>query len=118
MDDLYFAWGYVNAQDRLFQMEFTKRVGQWGRISEFAGEEALSKDYFLRAVGFYERAKRHIPKLSPYYKRLCQRYADGVNYYIETKGRNAYMLLLGMKGKVGNSRLSAGWHDAQLESGI
>ena len=96
MDDLYFAWGYVNAQDRLFQMEFTKRVGQ-GRISEFAGEEALSKDYFLRAVGFYERAKAYTKKLSPYYKRLCQRYADGVNYYIETKGRNAYMLLLGMK---------------------
>jgi penicillin amidase len=68
MDDLYFAWGYVNAQDRLFQMEFTKRVGQ-GRISEFAGEEALSKDYFLRAVGFYERAKEYTKKLSPYYKQ-------------------------------------------------
>ncbi len=25
-DDLYFAWGYVNAQDRLFQMEITRRI--------------------------------------------------------------------------------------------
>lgn len=38
MEDLFFAWGYVNAQDRLFQMEFTRRVGQ-GRISEFAGAD-------------------------------------------------------------------------------
>ncbi len=96
MEDLFFAWGFVNAQDRLFQMEFTRRIAQ-GRISEFAGADALSKDYFLRGVGFYERAKAYAQKLSPYYKKLYQRYVDGVNHYLDTHGTNVYMKLLGMK---------------------
>ncbi len=96
MEDLFFAWGFVNAQDRLFQMEFTRRIAQ-GRISEFAGADTLSKDYFLRAVGFYERAKVYTQKLSPYYKKLYQRYVDGVNYYLDTHGPNVYMKLLGMQ---------------------
>ncbi len=96
MADLYFAWGYVNAQDRVFQMEFTRRVGQ-GRIAEFAGEDALSKDIFLRAVRFYDRAKDYAKALDPRYRVLYQRYVDGVNHYLDTKGPNLYMKLLGMK---------------------
>ena len=56
-DDLYFAWGYVNAQDRMFQMEFTRRIAQ-ARISEVAGESTVNTDLFLKAVGFYDIAKR------------------------------------------------------------
>ncbi len=77
-------------------MEFTRRIAQ-GRISEFAGADALSKDYFLRAVGFYDRAKVYAKMLSPQYKKLCQRYVDGVNHYLDTHGPNVYMKLLGMK---------------------
>jgi len=96
MEDLFFAWGYVNAQDRLFQMEFTRRVAQ-GRISEFAGESALSKDIFLRAVGFYSRALDYAARMEPEFRMLYQRYAEGVNHYLDTKGPNLYMKLLGMK---------------------
>ncbi|HSV98320.1 MAG TPA: penicillin acylase family protein [Spirochaetota bacterium] len=96
MEDLFFAWGFVNAQDRMFQMEFTRRVGQ-GRISEFAGEKELSKDIFLRGVGFNERAKDYAKKLDPRFRALNQRYVDGVNYYLDKNGPNAYMKLLGMK---------------------
>jgi len=96
MDDLYFAWGYVNAQDRMFQMEFTRRVGQ-GRIAEFAGEDALPKDMFLRAVGFYDRSKDYAKALDPRFRFLYQRYVDGVNYYLDTNGPNTYMKLMGMK---------------------
>lgn len=95
-EDLYFAWGYVNAQDRMFQMEFTRRVAQ-GRISEFAGESALSKDIFLRAVGFYDIGVQSIEKLDPVLKRYLQRYVDGINYYLDTQGTNLYMKLLGFK---------------------
>ena len=94
--DLFFAWGYVNAQDRLFQMEFTRRVGQ-GRISEFSGEDGLSKDLFLQAVGFSDHANKSADKLDPQIKALYQRYIDGVNYYLDTEGPNLYMRLLGMK---------------------
>jgi penicillin amidase len=96
LQDLYFAWGYVNAQDRLFQMEVTKRIGQ-GRISEFAGESMLSKDLFLRAVGFYDIAKKEVKNLSPQYRALLQRYVDGVNYYIENEKKPLYMSLLGLE---------------------
>ncbi|HNU90350.1 MAG TPA: penicillin acylase family protein [Spirochaetota bacterium] len=96
MEDLFFAWGYVNAQDRMFQMEFTRRVAQ-GRIAEFAGEKELSKDIFLRGVGFADRAKKYAEKLDPRFRSLSQRYVDGINYYLDTKGPNSYMKLLGMK---------------------
>jgi penicillin amidase len=96
LEDLYFAWGYVNAQDRMFQMEITKRIGQ-GRISEFAGESTVSKDLFLRAVGFYDIAKKEVQNLSPRYKKIFQRYVDGVNYYLETEKKPLYMSLLGLE---------------------
>ena len=63
-DDLYFAWGYANAQDRIFQMEITRRISQ-GRISEFAGESELKKDLFLRSMRFYEIAKTQTKDMDP-----------------------------------------------------
>ena len=96
LEDLFFAWGYVNAQDRIFQMEFIRRVGQ-GRISEFAGEEALSKDIFLRGVGFHDRAKEYVKTFDSKFKALYQRYVDGINHYLDSNGPHLYMKLLGMK---------------------
>jgi len=97
-EDLYFAWGYVNAQDRLFQMEITRRIAQ-GRISEFAGESTLPKDIFLRAVGFYDIARRHQEQLSPIIRIYFQRYVDGINYFIEKKKTPLYPKLLGLKSE-------------------
>ena len=96
LDDLYFAWGYVNAQDRMFQMETTRRIGQ-GRICEFAGESALDKDIFIRALGFYELAKAESQHLPPEIKRLLQRYVDGVNHFLETGKTPLYFTLLGLE---------------------
>ena len=94
-DDLYFAWGYVNAQDRIFQMEIIRRIGQ-GRISEFAGEEALPKDIFLRAVGFAEIARDEAEALPPQDRRILQRFVDGINYYLDTHRTPLYFTLLGL----------------------
>jgi penicillin amidase len=96
LDDLYFAWGYVNAQDRMFQMETTRRIGQ-GRISEFAGESALEKDIFLRALGFHELARKEAENLPPEVKRLFQRYVDGVNHFLDTEKTPLYFRLLGLE---------------------
>ncbi|NNL75665.1 MAG: penicillin acylase family protein [Desulfobacterales bacterium] len=94
--DLYFAWGYVNAQDRLFQMEITRRIAQ-GRISEFAGASTLKKDIFLRAVGFYEIARQNQKTFSPTVRRFFQRYVDGINYFVNNEKAPLYMKLLGLK---------------------
>ncbi len=97
-EDLYFVWGYVNAQDRMFQMEVTRRAGQ-GRISEFAGEGALKKDLFLRSMRFPELAQEGAKRLSPWIQRLLQRYSDGVNLYLENEGMPLYGKLLGLKSE-------------------
>ncbi len=97
-EDLYFAWGFVNAQDRLFQMEITRRIAQ-GRLSEFAGPSTLKKDFFLRAVGFYEIAKHHQQNLPPRIRRALESYVEGVNYFLEKEKLPLYMKLLGLEAE-------------------
>src|SRR6195952_2758807 len=48
--DLYFAQGFVHAQDRLWQMDFYRRAVE-GRISEMAGAEGLPIDLLMRTLG-------------------------------------------------------------------
>src|SRR2546422_7942726 len=55
LDGLY-GLGYVHAQDRLWQMEFQRRIG-FGRLSEVLGPTALPQDRFLRTVGFGRAAR-------------------------------------------------------------
>ncbi|MBI3361313.1 MAG: penicillin acylase family protein, partial [Chloroflexi bacterium] len=49
--DLFFAQGYVHAQDRFWQMEFWRRIGA-GRLSEVLGDGTLDTDRFLRMLGW------------------------------------------------------------------
>lgn len=84
MDDAVMAHGFVTAQDRLFQMELTRRVAQ-GRLSEFAGEKTRELDMRMRTIGFFRSAQRHAAILAPEPRRLLQRYVDGVNAYIDTR---------------------------------
>jgi len=49
-DDALFGLGYAHAQDRLWQMEFQRRVGM-GRLSEIFGPASLNTDRFLRTLG-------------------------------------------------------------------
>ena len=53
-EDLYSALGFVHAQDRLWQMELTRRTGQ-GRLSEIFGERTFTTDVFLRTLDAYTR---------------------------------------------------------------
>ncbi|ANK81055.1 MAG: hypothetical protein TEF_09795 [Rhizobiales bacterium NRL2] len=81
-EDTVFALGFVHAQDRLWQLELQRRIGQ-GRLSEFAGEQTLQTDIFLRTLGFYRAAEATVPNLDARTRRLLQRYADGVNAFLE-----------------------------------
>src|SRR6185312_5367129 len=55
--DALFGLGYVHAQDRLWQMEFQRRIGH-GRLSEIFGAATLPQDRFLRTVGFARAARQ------------------------------------------------------------
>jgi penicillin amidase len=79
--DLWRAAGYVAAQDRLWQMDFTRRVVR-GTLSEIFGEATLPKDKFLRTWGFHRLAARIAQNLSPESRKMLEAYAEGVNAFI------------------------------------
>ena len=77
--DLYFALGYAMAQDRLWQMEFLRRLGH-GQLSEVLGEELVKVDRFFRTIGA-AGVNRKIPDDLAF---LPESFADGVNAYLKT----------------------------------
>ncbi len=79
--DLFFASGFVQAQDRLFQMDLNRRAGL-GRLSELFGETTLPVDRFIHTIGLPEMAQQAIQESSPGMKRLLQAFANGVNAYL------------------------------------
>src|SRR2546426_12405658 len=81
-DDLYFAQGYVHAQERLWQMEFNRRLGS-GRLSEIFGKIALETDRFSRRLGMHRAAAAEASGLAEHSKRILDAYARGINAYIE-----------------------------------
>ncbi len=81
--DLFFAQGYVHAEERLWQMEFQRRVGQ-GRLSEVLGEATLPQDRFLRTWGFYRAAEEAYKRLYPEEKEAVDAYAAGVNAFLRS----------------------------------
>lgn len=81
-DDLFFAQGYMHAQERLWQMEFNRRLGS-GRLSELFGSVALETDRFCRRLGLHRSAAAEVPLLSEHNKRVLNSYSQGVNAFIE-----------------------------------
>ena len=80
---LFFGFGYAMAEDRLFQMEFTRRVGA-GTLAEVLGPDYVQYDEdartYLQPDSWFEESFR---ALEPEYQLMYQAYADGINYYIE-----------------------------------
>jgi len=85
LDDLFFAQGYVTAQDRLWQMDVMRRYGG-GELSEILGEKLLRLDREQRILGLRAAAKKAVELLSPRDRAFYEAYARGVNAYIGTHG--------------------------------
>lgn len=79
--DAMFGLGYVHARDRLWQMEFQRRVGS-GRLAEVLGGGLVPADRFLRTIGFRRAAEEAWNALSPSARRFVEAYAAGVNGYL------------------------------------
>jgi penicillin amidase len=85
--DLFFAQGYVHAQDRLWQMDLSRRVAS-GRLSEIFGEVTLDTDRFFRTLGLRRVAEEEVRLLDPSQREILEAYSAGVNAYIAThRGR-------------------------------
>ncbi|MBC7264901.1 MAG: penicillin acylase family protein [Chloroflexi bacterium] len=110
LHDLIFAQGYVHAQDRLWQMEFNRRVAA-GRLSEVLGEATLKSDRYLRTIGLYRAAQKDLEVLDAETIAILQAYADGVNAFISTHQNNLPLefTLLGFKPAPWTPLDSLGW---------
>ncbi|BCB03480.1 penicillin acylase family protein [Bacillus sp. KH172YL63] len=80
--DLYMAQGYVQAQDRLFQMDLSRRQAS-GRLSEVVGEQAVDRDKFFRTFGLRRAAEVSYTAYPDEAKELLEWYAAGVNAYMD-----------------------------------
>ena len=74
--DALFGLGYVHAQERLWQMEFQRRVAQ-GRLSEVVGPEGLPADRLLRTIGLMRAAREAWPKIDGRSRALIEAYVAG-----------------------------------------
>ncbi|MCU1381796.1 MAG: Penicillin amidase [Acidobacteria bacterium] len=81
--DGVFGLGYVHAQDRLWQMEFQRRIGH-GRLSEILGAATVPQDRFLRTVGFARAARTAWASTPDWAKQQVNAYVAGVNAFITT----------------------------------
>lgn len=86
LEDAAFALGYVHAQDRFWQMELMRRLGQ-GRLAELVppaliGSGLVESDRTMRGLGVYRKASESVNALSPAMRGQIEAYAAGVNAWI------------------------------------
>jgi penicillin G amidase len=82
--DLFFAQGFVAAQDRLFQMELWKRSGQ-GRLAEVLGPSALKRDINARLLSYRGDVKAEYESYSPDTQQILEAFTAGINAYIDSR---------------------------------
>jgi penicillin amidase len=83
LDDLYFAWGWVSARDRLWQMVYT-RAGVDGQVHRWVGNSALQADGGAQLFRLRERAHAiwQRDRADTALRTQLERYAAGVNAYL------------------------------------
>ena len=83
--DAWFALGFVQAGDRLFQMDLLRRLAT-GRLSELVGARALGLDRTQRALAFEPLAERASARLDPATREALEAFVAGINAWID-RGR-------------------------------
>ncbi|MCB0035457.1 MAG: penicillin acylase family protein, partial [Anaerolineales bacterium] len=81
--EMYFAQGVVHAQDRLWQLEMTRRTAA-GTLAAVLGADALPVDRLTRTLGFGRLAKDLWPKLPQQIQEDIWSYTAGINAFLET----------------------------------
>jgi penicillin amidase len=84
LDDLFFAQGYVTAQDRLWQMDAMRRFAA-GELSQVLGPSQLHHDREQRILGLRWVARRSLQQYSARDRSYLEAYARGVNAYIQER---------------------------------
>lgn len=80
-DDLFFAQGFVAAQDRLWQMDLWRRQGE-GKLAEILGPRAVERDKFARLLRYRGDLKREYESYAPDAQAIIEAFVRGVNAHI------------------------------------
>ena len=83
VEDLFFAQGFVAAQDRLWQMETWRRVGE-GKLAEILGASAIERDRFARLMRYRGDIEAEWASYAPDARHIIESFVRGINAYIET----------------------------------
>lgn len=82
--DALFAQGFATAQDRMWQMDMSRRLAK-GELSEVAGPATLMLDTQARRLRMRRIAEAQARELGADERAQLAAYARGVNYYLETQ---------------------------------
>ena len=80
--DVFFAQGYVAAQDRLFQMEIWRRAGE-GRLAEVLGPSYVTRDRLARLFEYRGDTAAEWSSYAPDARALVTAFVSGINAYID-----------------------------------
>jgi penicillin amidase len=81
--DLFRAQGYVQAQDRFWQMDVRRAMAD-GELAAMFGPNLVASDKLARTMGWATTASQELSRLAPTTRRYLNAYADGVNAYLRT----------------------------------
>lgn len=82
-DDLFFAQGYITAQDRLFQIDLWRRIGT-GKLAEVLGPDYISRDRIARLVRYRGNWDEEWQSYSPDAQAIATAFTNGINAYIRS----------------------------------
>jgi penicillin G amidase len=81
--DLFFAQGYVTAQDRLFQLDLWRRIGT-GKLAEVLGPAFVPRDRIARLVRYRGNWDEEWSSYSPDAKEIAVAFTNGINAYVRS----------------------------------
>ena len=79
--DLFFAQGFVAAQDRLFQMDLWRRIGE-GRLAEVLGPSYVARDRFARLLKYRGDMNAEWTSYAADTREIATSFVAGVNAYV------------------------------------
>lgn len=106
--DLFFAQGFVHAQDRLFQMDLNHRLGL-GRLAEIVGPLGVPLDKFARYMDWPRAARSQAAGTDPETAAVADAYCAGVNTYIATQPLPAEFKVLAYRPDAWDTMAMSGW---------